>query len=246
MGSQFENGTLGDIVAGNYRAAAVFERHGLDFCCGGRVALTEACRQRHVDVGAVVAELDRLDTADAAAPSDPAGLIAYIVERHHAYIIDAVPTIKAHLARLVSVHGHGHPELHSIATRFETVSDELLLHLMKEEQMLFPYVVALAEAVGNGRPAPPDMFGSVQNPIRRMESEHQHVGEELAAIRTLSSDYTPPADACATYRVTYDELREFERDLHRHVHLENNVLFPRAVELDQQIARTARVGCESA
>jgi regulator of cell morphogenesis and NO signaling len=245
MGSRFENGTLGDIVANNYRAAAIFERHGLDFCCGGRVSLAEACRQRNLDVGAVVAELARLDTADAAAPSDPAGLIAHIVANHHAYVIDAVPTIKAHLAKLVIVHGHGHPELHSIAAHFETVSDELLLHLMKEEQVLFPYIVALADAVQKGHPAPPDMFGSVQHPIRMMESEHQHAGNELAAIRALSSDYTPPAEACATYRVTYHELREFEHDLHRHVHLENNVLFPRAVALDSQIERKARLGCEA-
>jgi regulator of cell morphogenesis and NO signaling len=245
MDSRFEHGTIGDIVAANYRAAAVFERHGLDFCCGGRASLAEACRQRNADVGVVVAELDRLDTVDDAAPSDPAGLIAHIVAKHHAYILEAIPTIKAHLAKLVAVHGAGHPELQSIAGNFETVSGELRLHMMKEERVLFPYIVALADAAQNGNPAPPDMFGSVQNPIRMMESEHQQVGSELAVIRVLSSDYTPPAEACSTYRVTYDELREFEHDLHRHVHLENNVLFPKAVALEAQANRRGHIGCES-
>jgi regulator of cell morphogenesis and NO signaling len=246
MASQYENEMLGDIVSSNYQAAAVFERHGLDFCCGGRISLADACRLHHVDLQGVVKEIESLDAAEPAAPSDDAAeLVAHIVAKHHTYVRNAIPSIQAHLSRVVAVHGTRHSELHAIARSFNGVADELMLHMVKEEQVLFPYIRGLAEAVQSGAPPPPDMFGTVQNPIRMMEIEHQHVGDELAAIRRLSSGYEPPQDACATYRLVYTELGEFERDLHRHVHLENNVLFPRAVALEAQINRKAHIGCET-
>jgi regulator of cell morphogenesis and NO signaling len=235
MASRFENGTLGDIVSNNYHAAAVFERHGLDFCCGGRSSLAEACRQGNVDLATVVAELEGLESAEVGVPSeDPAELVSHILARHHAYVRSSVPVIEAHLAKVVAAHGERHPELLQIAGHFDGLSGELTLHMAKEEQVLFPYITALADAMRSGGPLPPDVFGTVQNPIRMMEIEHQHVGDTLAAIRALSSGYAPPADACTTYRLVYEELRAFESDLHRHVHLENNVLFPRAVRLEAE------------
>ena len=237
MVSEFEHQTLGDIVSNNYQAAAIFERYGLDFCCGGRSSLAEACRQRQMDMRTVVGELERLeDAAVETAANDPVGLVAHIVERHHAYVRGAIPVITTHLAKVVAVHGRRHPEVAGIAAHFEIVSHELTLHMMKEEQVLFPYICALADAEQSGAPPPPDVFGTVQNPIRMMEIEHQHAGNELAVIRELSSGFTPPEDACTTFRVVYDELRAFEQDLHRHVHLENNVLFPRAVRLEAEAA----------
>ena len=235
MTSQFDNRTIGDIVSSNYQAAAVFERYSLDFCCGGRVSLAEACRQQHVDMRAVVDELERLgETTAETAPDDPAELVAHIIDRHHAYVRRAIPVVTDHLAKVVAVHGGRHPELAAVAAHFDIVTHELMLHMMKEEQVLFPYICALADAEQSGTPPPSAMFGTVQNPIRMMEIEHEHAGKELAAIRELSSGFTPPEDACTTFRVVYDELRTFEQDLHRHVHLENNVLFPRSVRLEAE------------
>jgi regulator of cell morphogenesis and NO signaling len=243
MSSQFENGTIGDIVANNYQAAAIFERFGLDFCCGGRSSLADACRRREVDLQAVIAELERLGEASGAAPSaDPVELVDYILSRHHAYVRNAIPAIRTHLTKVVAVHGARHPELAGVSDHFETVSRDLTLHMMKEEQVLFPYICALADAQGGSQP--PGMFGSVQNPIRMMESEHQAAGDEMGRIRALTSGYQAPENACTTYRLVFEELREFERDLHLHVHLENNVLFPKAIALEAQADRRGRIGCE--
>jgi regulator of cell morphogenesis and NO signaling len=155
-------------------------------------------------------------------------LADHIVTAHHGYVRGALPRISTYLTKLVQVHGARHPELATIAGHFQTVGAELLQHMMKEERVLFPYIRELATA-----PRPePSPFGSVENPIRMMEREHEEAGALVNEIRTLSSNYTPPADGCATYRVCLEELAHFERDLHRHVHLENNVLFPRAVEVE--------------
>src|SRR5262245_30441917 len=237
MSSPFEHQTLGDIVARNYQAAAVFDRQGLDFCCGGRSSLAEACRERFVDVDTVLAELEQLDQArEGVLPRSASDLIDEIVSRHHSYVRDHIPIITAHLAKVVAAHGARHPELAAITAHFEVLAHELVMHMLKEEQVLFPFIRALDRAVDGEAAVPPDVFGTVQNPIRMMEIEHRHAGEELGTIRGLSSDLTPPGDACATYRVVYQELRAFEQDLHRHVHLENNVLFPWAVELEAKAA----------
>lgn len=242
MHQPFANSTLGNIVAQDYHAAAIFERHGLDFCCGGRTSLAEACRERGLDLAAIAAELGhRAATPPEASPDDPDELVSHIIARHHAYVREAIPSIQAHLAKVIAAHGPRHPELIRISGHFDVLAEELTLHLAKEEQILFPYIRTLAAASRNGAPPPPDMFGTVQNPIRMMESEHQHAGDELAEIRALSSGYEPPADACATYRLVYTELRAFDSDLHRHVHLENNVLFPRAIEIEAQLERRGRI-----
>lgn len=232
---RFEDRTLGDIVVRDYRAAAIFDRHGLDYCCGGNRSLADGCAQRGVELQPLVLELEALEPQlTETSPEDPVALVDHIEARHHTYVRSALPDIQQHLAKVLEKHGARHPELVLIDMRFATLARELSLHMVKEEQVLFPYIRALAEAVRTEGPLPPDMFGTVQNPIRMMEIEHQEAGDGLAAIRELSGNYLPPDDACGTFRLIYRELEAFERDLRRHVHLENNVLFPKAVELESK------------
>jgi regulator of cell morphogenesis and NO signaling len=235
MSASFDTTTVGEIVATDVRAAAVLEQFGVDFCCGGRQSLDDACRAAAADPKVVRLALDALPPAAAGAHADVAEwpadrLIDHIVLTHHAYVRSTLPTIAAHLAKLVGVHGERHPELTRIAAEFENLSLDLLQHLMKEEWVLFPYIRELASGTGHRRRSP---FGTIENPIRMMEREHQDAGDELRVIRALSNGYVPPANGCATYRACFAELAEFERDLHVHVHLENNVLFPKAVALEQ-------------
>jgi regulator of cell morphogenesis and NO signaling len=240
-GTALETTPLKDIVLRDFRAGAVLERYQLDYCCGGGLTLGEACRQRGVHVAQVIAELEALNPSSRETPTDaPIALIAHIVDRHHAYVRESLPTIQQHLAKVVAVHGTHHSELASIEAEFSRLATELSQHLIKEERVLFPYISSLEQAVHHGGPYPPDMFGTVQNPIRMMEIEHQEAGDGMAIIRRLSHDYEVPADACTTYRLLYDELVAFERDLHTHVHLENNVLFPAAIELEEKAELMAR------
>jgi regulator of cell morphogenesis and NO signaling len=226
---------MGEIVAHDFRAGAILDRYGLDYCCGGTRTLGDGCQQRGVSVEQVIRELEALDPPTPETPiHDPIALIDHIVSRHHAYVRAAIPTIQQHLAKVVAVHGERHAELPFVHAQFAKIASELLQHLVKEEQVLFPYIRALAHAVAGNAPPPPDMFVTVQNPIRMMEIEHREAGDGLHIIRELTHGFAPPADACATYRLVFEELDSFEEDLHTHVHLENNVLFPRAVELEEK------------
>lgn len=245
MTTRSSSSTLGAIVAEDYRAATVLERFGLDFCCGGKRTLEEACEHRTVEVEAVLAALAELGTGSAQheIPDDTWAadeLTRYIVRRHHAYVRSQLPLIAAHLARLVRVHGARHPELASIAMHFGQIASELQMHLVKEEEILFPYIRALAAASEQGTGAPPNMFGTVMNPIRMMESEHTSAGNELETLKSLTGHFTVPADGCTTYRVCFEELAAFDRDLRMHIHLENNILFPKAVALEMQVQGGAR------
>jgi regulator of cell morphogenesis and NO signaling len=229
--------TIREIVANDYRAAAIFQKHGIDFCCGGNRPIAEACEEKGLDAAAVTTELEA-----ALAPASDAPrvnvweldfLADYIVTNHHGYVRSAIGTIGAHTKRVAEVHGERHPETVEIAARFADIAAEMTMHMAKEERMLFPYIKALAVARRTNAPAPRAPFGTIANPIRMMEAEHQSAGDTMAEIRRLSRGYAPPDDACTTYQVTYKELEAFEADLHRHVHLENNVLFPRALDLEQ-------------
>jgi regulator of cell morphogenesis and NO signaling len=236
MSDAFERTTVGEIVAGDYRAAGVFEQFGIDFCCGGRRSLADACRAASVDSRAVEQALAALppgpcDESDDVTQWPLPRLIEHIERTHHAYVRSALPVISRWLAKLVEVHGARHPELVRIAAAFDGMGRDLQQHMLKEEHVLFPYVRELASAGGGRASASP--FGTVENPIRMMEREHQEAGDELRLIRELTNGFTPPSDACITYRACFEELKAFERDLHRHVHLENNVLFPRAVALER-------------
>ena len=235
---------IGDVVANDFRTAAVFQRHGLDFCCGGGRSIAEASTAKGIDAAAVVADLEKLlATPDGAAPKfnqwDLDMLADYIVANHHQYVREALPVILTHTQKVARVHGEHHPETIEVARAFERVAAELASHMHKEEMILFPYVRAMVAARRSGAPAPRAPFGTVGNPIRMMEQEHEAAGSELAEIAALTSQYAPPEDACTTYRVAYQELRAFELDLHQHVHLENNILFPKAVALEQELQAVA-------
>lgn len=236
-----DHSTLGEIVAADYRAAAVFDSFGLDFCCGGRRTLDEACRSGNADLSAVLSALQTIgdQAPDGRLPdtSWPAGdLVDYIVRRHHAFVRAQIPVITDHLTRVVAAHGSQHPELQRIADRFAELAAELFMHMTKEEEILFPYIQSLAACIERRLAAPPNLFGTVRNPIRMMEAEHQGAGDDLRVIRELSGDYAIPADACTTYWAVCAELAALDADLRQHIHLENNILFPHAVALEAAVA----------
>jgi regulator of cell morphogenesis and NO signaling len=236
MSERLERTTVGEIVATDYRAARVFEQFGIDFCCGGRRSLAEACASASIDRAVLERALDALphsadpEEADDVTRWGSDRIIDHVLATHHAYVRLALPAIAGYLTKLVDVHGSRHPELMRIASTFGHLGQDLLQHMMKEERILFPYIREL----DSQRRQTPSPFGTVENPIRMMEREHREAGDEMRLIRELTTGYRPPADACSTYRVCFDELAAFERDLHRHVHLENNVLFPKAVELERE------------
>ena len=235
--------TLKQIVTDDFRTAAVFEKYSLDFCCRGGHTIEQACIEKNISKDSVLTDvydiLRREESSDRSFGSLPmTDLIHHIVTNHHAYVKKMVPILLAHTQKVASVHGANHPEVVQIASGFDRVASELQHHMMKEERVLFPYIETLVAASDSKEPVQPPPFGTARNPIRMMEAEHQAAGDELYEIRRLSSNYTPPADACTTYRVTYQELQEFERDLHQHVHLENNILFPKAIELEEKLFST--------
>lgn len=239
--AKWETSTLGDLVSRDFRAGAIFDRYGLDYCCGGARGLAEACLQRGINLVAVLSELEALDPESRAfVADDPDALVDYIVLRHHAYVRASLPSIQAHLTKVIAAHGANHNELALVDAEFSKVAWELSQHMVKEEQVLFPHIRALATAVRDGGPPPPDMFGTVQNPIRMMEIEHEVVGDALAAIREMTGGYQPPADACPTYCLVLEEMSAFQRDLAAHVHLEDHVLFPKAVELESALEHLTR------
>jgi len=221
--------TVGELVAADFRAAAVLSRFGIDFCCGGKRTLADACVARQLDPARVATEVSAAcEAADRSAPRfadwEPQALVAFIVGRHHAYVRRALPAVNSYLGKLVSSHGDRHPELREVERLWGVISDEMIAHMAKEEQVLFPYIVQLADGADVSTPP----FGSIEFPIRMMEMEHESAGDVMARIRQVTDDYRPPADGCTTYRVCFQELQAFEDDLHAHVHLENNVLFPKA------------------
>jgi regulator of cell morphogenesis and NO signaling len=237
MNERLTTATIGEIVARDFRTAAVFEQFRIDFCCGGRRALDDACRAAAADPAEVLEALEALPSVGGEETDvtqwRPDRLIDHIVSTHHAYVRSSMPTIQRYLAKLVEVHGARHPELAVVAACFDSLSHELGQHLLKEEHVLFPYIRELAATSVEGRHGP-SPFGTVQNPIRMMEREHREAADELRIIRELTHGYVAPDDGCATYAACMAELDRFERDLHRHVHLENNVLFPRAVALEDE------------
>ena len=223
---------VGAIVAADFRTAAVFHEFGIDFCCGGGTTLSEACRKRNLDESAVMTAVERSCDQPGSGPHferwDPETLIAFIVGTHHRYVKRVLPSMSAHAQKIAAVHGRRHPELSEVARLVDEVAAEMTSHMAKEERMLFPYICALADAAREGTPVPTASFGLIDNPIRMMEEEHKIAGDAMTRIRELTQDYSAPEDGCTTYRVCLQELDAFERDLHAHVHLENNLLFPKA------------------
>jgi regulator of cell morphogenesis and NO signaling len=230
--------SLSDIVNDDLRGATVFERFGLDYCCHGHQSLEEAARARGVAVATVVEALAALGapTPDSQLPGaweDLDVLTRHIFDHHHRYVRTSIPTLNTQLDKLVSRHGERHPELAQVRLTFRQLADELLSHLEKEENLLFPHIDEMAAAHRAGQTPPPGPFATALHPIRVMEADHTLAGDLMAHLRQLTGGFAPPADACTTYRACYAELAHFEADLHRHIHLENNVLFPRTMELER-------------
>ena len=233
--------TLADIVIGDARTAAVFDRAGLDYCCHGGQTLRDAAIDHGVPLSELIGELAALGPrvdgdGDAATTVDLAALTRHVVDTHHRYVRQTSGTISAWLDKLVAHHGARHPELAAIQLAFKALAAELTSHMDKEEHILFPYIETIAAASRGMTSLPPSPFDTILDPIRMMEDEHREAGDLMARIRLWSRGYEPPPDACTTYRLCYQELARFESDLHQHVHLENHVLFPRAVALEGAIA----------
>ncbi|MBL7892880.1 MAG: iron-sulfur cluster repair di-iron protein [Bacteroidia bacterium] len=229
--------TIGDMVSKDFRKAEVFKKFGLDFCCGGKKTLTKACKEKGLDVVQIEKELKAVEEKMASPSQDfnswDLGFLAdYIVNTHHKYVLQAMPVIFEYTQKVAKVHGERNPEAIEIANLFLKVVDELNRHMMKEENVLFPYIKILASTKKNLKNLEPSPFGTIENPVRMMEKEHELVGELMENIKKLSHNYTPPAQACTTFRLSYAKLKEFEDDLHQHIHLENNILFPKAIALE--------------
>ena len=229
--------TVRELAIEYPQATRVFETLGIDYCCGGGKSLEEACAAQKLAVADVLATLELQAEAGAKPASEwqtgsLAELIAHIVGKHHAYVKTEVPRLEQLLAKVCSVHGQNHPELNTIRETFAGLGQELSMHLMKEENILFPYIVEMETARTSLRAVRPPMFGTVRNPVQMMIMEHDSAGDALRSIRQLSSGFTAPDDACISFRTLYSALQEFEADLHQHIHLENNILFPRAVAME--------------
>jgi regulator of cell morphogenesis and NO signaling len=231
--------TVREIAIGNPATVRVFESLGIDYCCGGKRPLGEACDRANVSVARVLELFADLkpepNSSEEKRWADASflELTEHIVARHHSYIRQEAPRLETLLAKVVSRHGDAHQELFSIRYLFSAMSQELFAHLLKEEQVLFPFLQKMEIAAGAGTPLPSACFGPIGVPIAQMLADHDGAGELTARIRALSANYEAPAGACPSYRGLYFGLQEFERDLHRHVHLENNILFPRALEMER-------------
>lgn len=232
---QLAETVVGKIVAKHPKVARVFEKHQIDYCCRGGTTLVEACKLQEVDVELVAAEIEQVQNSSE--PSDETNwneapltdLANHIVETHHAFLTTELPRISGLTEKVFNAHGDKRPELAKVKETFKLMREELESHMAKEENILFPAIKTL-EANGGPQSFP---FGSVANPIGMMEHEHDDAGNALRRLRELTEDYTPPTDACPTYRVMLESLENLEQDLHLHIHKENNILFPRAKELEQ-------------
>lgn len=233
---------VGKIVAENYKAASIFKKYNIDFCCNGNRTIADACNKKQIDENRLIDELSETINTKEAGDIDvklfPLDLLTdYIEKTHHRYVEKKIPEITPFLQKVVSVHSGSHPELIKVEQLFFDSTKDLSAHMKKEELMLFPYIRLLVKAQLSDGKKPQTGIGSAATYIEQMEQEHTAEGERFRRISELTGNYTPPEDACNTYRVTLSLLKEFEEDLHRHIHLENNILFPRSIQLEQQLER---------
>lgn len=229
---------IGHFVAEDYRTAAVFSKYNIDFCCNGNRTVEEACDKKGIDCSMIIDEINTILNQQQGETinykSWPLDLLMdYIEKKHHRYIEGKIPVIGQFLDKLCRVHGERHPELYKINELFTGSAGDLTSHMKKEELILFPFIKQLAKAKLNCGALKPPHFGTVENPIAMMKDDHDNEGERFRKIAELSDNYNPPEDACNTYKVTFAMLDEFEKDLHLHIHLENNILFPEAIKLEK-------------
>ncbi len=231
---------IGEIVRLNFKTAPIFHEIDIDYCCGGSKTISEACDEAGIEPEQLIARIEKIiHTHDPDSEYinnlSPDELCEYIHRRHHAYVKRSIPFLKESLKKICGAHGAIHPELLKIKRLFETAAGELIMHMHKEEIMLFPYIRKMVKAKKEGSPMVRPAFGSVANPIAMMILQHETEGKRFRKIAQVSGNYDIPDDACATYESTMYHLKEFERDLYRHIHLENNVLFPAVVEMEAEL-----------
>ncbi|HLT81732.1 MAG TPA: iron-sulfur cluster repair di-iron protein [Cyclobacteriaceae bacterium] len=233
-----ESQKIGAAAAQDARAAKVFSRYGLDYCCEGQKSLEQACADANVSIEQVLADLQALpprkrhESLEDFSALPPDALTRHIEEVHHRYTEDAVEIISDNLSRLVRFHGNEHPELLELQNIFGDLRGSVVVHMKKEEFMLFPYIRKMVAA---GKQAGTPVFGSVASPIAAMMNDHDDDGERLKQLAAITNGYTLPDDICNTFRATYDAMKELDDDLRVHIHLENNILFPAALELEKEI-----------
>lgn len=232
--------TIGSYVAEDYRAAAVFNKYGIDFCCRGGRTIEEVCTKKELNSEELTEELEKVISQKNGQNIDfktwPLDLLAdYVEKTHHRYVEEKSSVLLQFLDKLCKVHGQNNPELFEIHKLFNETAQDMAQHMKKEELILFPFIHKLMKASINGTKVETPHFGSVENPVNMMMEDHDAEGVRFRKIAKLSDNYNPPADACNTYRVTYAMLKEFEDDLHKHIHLENNILFPAAIKLEQRL-----------
>ena len=231
--------SIGSFVANDYRTAAVFQKYGIDFCCKGGKSIEEVCENKKINAGQLLTKLAEVtgqpDNQLTDFQSWPLDLLAdYIEKKHHRYIEETTPSLKQFLDKLCKVHGSNHPELFEITKEFNVSAEELAAHMKKEEVVLFPYIRQMINSGNNKEQFSKQGFGTVRNPIQMMMQEHDAEGQRFRKISELSNNYNPPDDGCTTYRVAFSMLKEFETDLHLHIHLENNILFPGSIEMEKE------------
>lgn len=231
---------IGDIVAADFRTAAIFKKYGIDFCCKGGRTIEEACSPKSLDKDQIYSDIENLPKTDGNSidfNSWPLDLLAdYVEKKHHRYVEEKTPVLQQFLDKLCKVHGGAHPELFEIRDLFFASAQDLAAHMKKEELILFPFVKNMVKEKISNEAIQQPHFGTVENPVNMMKHEHTVEGERLRKIADLTNEYTPPADACNTYKVTFAMLQDFENDLHKHIHLENNILFPKAIQLEKEFS----------
>jgi len=233
-----ENKTVAEAVSENIKTAHVFKKHGIDFCCGGGVSIEKACERKGIDYTELKEELLNVDQVSRAYDYNTWALdflVDHIQNIHHTYVEESIPLILQYANRVAEVHGHHYTEVIEINNLFIEVANELAAHLKKEELILFPYIKQLVKIEKEGAKVDAPHFGTVKNPVHMMEVEHEKAGDVFKEIARLTNNYTPPEEACNTFRALYAKLDEFEQDLHQHIHLENNILFPKAIELENNL-----------
>lgn len=232
--------TIGEYVTNDFRIASIFSKYGIDFCCKGDRTIEEACKLKGLNTEIIEKEIDSITKSKDSNTINYQSwsvdlLIDHIIKNHHKYIEVKTPILLNYLDKLCKVHGNVHPELLKINELFINSAKELAQHMKKEELILFPFIEKMSNAIQNNLNLEFPLFGKVENPISMMKNEHENEGDRFEKISNLTNNYTPPNDACNTYKVTFLMLQEFEQDLHRHIHLENNILFIKAIEMEKKL-----------
>lgn len=231
-----ETTTVGEVVAGNFNTANIFRQYGLDFCCGGGVSIKKACEKKNLDTTELMEQLQKLNEHSGATDEnyqawEPAHLINHIISEHHRFVRIKTDEISFYAAKVAKVHGDRHPENLEIYKQFVALSRELMNHLNEEEREVFPLIENIYNKRLTGEQVTDEEIDELRSELEKMVTDHEGAGGVMETIRELSRNYTPPEDACTTYRILYQNLEEFEKDLHKHVHLENNILFRKAENL---------------